>query len=87
MPPDSALKAEETKIEEWLRKSIPLQGHKLFLGMWEEKGMGCYFKMLFLHCFGGKFEDRRDWQAIDAWADGIVNELRVDQQVSGPLGN
>jgi len=41
--------------------------------------MGRWFKFFFT-CFGGKFEDRRDWGAMDKWADSIVGELRVDIQ-------
>jgi hypothetical protein len=44
------------------------------------------FRCIF-SCFGGKYEDRRNWEVIDEWADGIVRELRIDQQSTVPPGN
>jgi menaquinone-dependent protoporphyrinogen oxidase len=84
--PGAAEEAEEEKMEKWLRKSIALRGHKLFQGMWNSEKLGVLFKCIF-SCFGGKYEDRRNWDAIDEWADGIVRELRIDQQGSVPLGS
>jgi menaquinone-dependent protoporphyrinogen oxidase len=82
MPSDAGIAAEEKKMEKWLRKYLSLRNHKLFQGMWQEKDMiGC-FRILF-RCFGVKFEDRRKWDQIEAWADSIVQELRVDQQTRG----
>jgi len=80
MPPDSGLKAEEKKMETWLRKYLPLRDHRLFQGVYAEKDMGGCFKVLF-RCFGGKYEDRRKWDQIEEWADSIVQALRADQQI------
>ena len=82
LPPAIGVAAEEKKMETWLRKYVPLRDHTLFQGMWLEKGMGGCFKFFF-SCFGGKFEDRRNWTVIEEWADSIVQELGVDQQVQG----
>jgi len=84
--PGAAEEAEEKKMEKWLRKSIALRGHKLFQGAWNSEKMGILFKCVF-SCFGGKYEDRRNWEVIDEWADGIVREVRIDQQGTAPLGN
>ncbi|KAE8445507.1 hypothetical protein EG329_013397 [Mollisiaceae sp. DMI_Dod_QoI] len=85
MPPDDQVEKEAKVMEKWLRKYVPLRGHTLFQGMVNEQDVGGCFK-LFFSCFGGKFEDKRKWNLMDDWADGIVQELRVDQQNAG-LGN
>lgn len=81
MPPDSGVASEEKVLEKWLRKYVTLRGHKLFQGEYKESDFNGCFKLL-LRCFGGKFEDRRNWYQIDEWADSIVQELRVDQQAT-----
>lgn len=82
LPPDDKVEAEAKVMEKWLRQCIPLRGHTLFQGAWKTEDMGGCFRMLF-SCFGGKFEDKRKWTLMDDWADGIVQELRVDQQNAG----
>lgn len=81
MPPDAGVASEEKMMEKWLSKFLVLRGHKLFQGEYREKDLNGCFKFL-LRCFGGKFEDRRKWDQIEAWADSIVQELRVDQQTA-----
>jgi menaquinone-dependent protoporphyrinogen oxidase len=77
MPPVGGERGEEEKMEKWLKKSMDIRGHRLFQGMWQQKDMSWCFRWLF-GCFGGKFEDRRDWDAIDSWADEIVLDLRMN---------
>lgn len=68
-------------MEKWLKKYVALRGHKLFQGDYKETDFNGCFGFL-LRCFGGKFEDRRNWNQIDEWADSIVRELRVDHQTT-----
>lgn len=86
MPIKAGEKSEEKMMEKWLKKSIEIRGHKLFRGMWQQSdipwGLGWLFR-----CFGGTFEDRRDWDAIDLWADGIVQDLRIDLQAREQTSN
>jgi menaquinone-dependent protoporphyrinogen oxidase len=86
MPMKGGEKSEEKKIESWLKKSIEIRGHKLFQGMWQQNdipwGLGWLFRR-----FGGRFEDRRDWDAIGLWADGIVQDLRMDVQAQEQTSN
>lgn len=60
-----------------LEKSIPLKDHKLFWGAIEKEKLGFVGKILFT-CFRGKSEDKRDWEQIEGWADGIVKALKAD---------
>ncbi|KAL5313100.1 hypothetical protein ACEPPN_019527 [Leptodophora sp. 'Broadleaf-Isolate-01'] len=85
MPPQSQFEGEEKQMKDWLSKQIVLEGHKLFYGAYQEKDVGGCLK-LFFHCFGLKFEDKRNWEAMDEWADGIVRQLRAEQQRLGTLG-
>lgn len=86
MPPVGAEHTEEKQIEEYLKKKIPIRGHKLFQGRWE-RGTNGWCVNFFFTCFGGKYEDRRDWDAMDKWADEVVNELRVDAQNNESLAH
>jgi menaquinone-dependent protoporphyrinogen oxidase len=85
MPPPGSERIEEGQIEAWLKKNIPIRGHRLFQGSWQRETNG-WCMNFFFQCFGGKYEDRRDWDAMDQWADEIVHELRVDSQNEGLLG-
>lgn len=72
---------EERKMEKWLRKYIPaLKGHTLFKGQWKREGLPRYVRIV-LTCLGTKFEDKRDWESMDKWADGIAEELRKVQGI------
>ncbi|KAH7419807.1 Flavodoxin domain-containing protein [Cadophora sp. MPI-SDFR-AT-0126] len=85
MPPERQFEKLEKQIDVWLSKRIVLEGHKLFYGAYQEKDAGECLK-LFSRCFGLKFEDKRNWEAMDEWADEIVKQMRVEQQRLGSLG-
>jgi menaquinone-dependent protoporphyrinogen oxidase len=72
-----AATAEEHKMEKWLKGHVEIRGHTLFQGRWQQGDLPWGLNWLLL-CFGGRVEDRRDWDAIDKWADSIVQELRVN---------
>lgn len=73
----TAARLEEEKMEKWLKRSIEIRGHTLFQGRWQQGDLPWGLNWLF-SCCGGKPEDRRNWDAIDKWADGIAHELRTD---------
>ncbi|CZS87968.1 uncharacterized protein RCO7_00941 [Rhynchosporium graminicola] len=78
-PPENKFLAEERDITGCVSKKIPVQEHKLFWGCVSKQQMvGCF--NFFFTCFGLKYEDQRDWEAMDEWADGISKLLRNEQQ-------
>lgn len=76
MPTDGAAEVEEKKMEKWLRGLIDIRGHKLFMGQWQKGDLPWGIRWVIRLC-GWKEEDKRDWEAVDKWADGIVVELRT----------
>jgi menaquinone-dependent protoporphyrinogen oxidase len=78
-PSESARQAEERMMEKKLRKYVPtMQGHVLFIGQWKKEGLP-WLVGIILRCLRVKFEDKRDWNAIEKWADGIAEELKKGQ--------
>lgn len=86
MPPVGSEHVEEKQMEQYLKKKIQIKGHKLFQGKWERADNGWCINFFFT-CFGGKYEDRRDWDAMDKWADEVVNELKLTAQNDDAQGH
>ncbi|KAL2071491.1 hypothetical protein VTL71DRAFT_12726 [Oculimacula yallundae] len=84
MPPENKFETEEKDVGDWLSKRIRIQGHKLFWGRVAKEDMGGCFNFFFT-CFGLKYEDKRDWAAMDEWADGISESLKTEQQRLGTV--
>ena len=59
-------------VEEY---GLELKGHGFFGGVAGKDMIPRKFRWLY-SCFGGKFEDFRDWEVIDSWTDGVVESLR-----------
>lgn len=64
-----------------LRQAIGPREHRNFAGAIERTHWNLAGH-LFLKAFGGSYGDHRDWQDIDAWADGIARQLRVAQEAA-----
>ena len=78
MPPKGKREqAEEESLGKWLRGLVELRGHKLFQGRYQKGDFPWPLSWVF-SCFGGKIEDRREWDVIEKWADDIVHELRTN---------
>jgi menaquinone-dependent protoporphyrinogen oxidase len=80
---------EELEINVWLRKVVPdLRGHKLFQGRFYQQDLGWFLGLVFKLCTAGEKErwwgDKRNWEVIEAWADGVGKEIsgRGDQGIS-----
>jgi hypothetical protein len=83
MPPtDETLATEEAAVEKALRKDLTgdtLRGHKLFRGKFEKEHLPWLARIIFGCCIPAdqvRWGDARDWDAIEAWADGAGREMR-----------
>jgi menaquinone-dependent protoporphyrinogen oxidase len=65
---------EEKKMREILQKNIPLKDHILFNGRFLKDDVGTCFGAC-LSLMGWKWGDSRDWEAIDAWGNGIAENI------------
>jgi len=95
MPPtDEDMENEEKMVREKLQRSLgadALRGHQVFRGVFEMKDLNWFFRTLISCCVPEdkkKFGDHRDWDAIDAWADGVGKAMRetgvgVEARVNG----
>jgi menaquinone-dependent protoporphyrinogen oxidase len=61
-------------IVESLPGNLPHRDHRLFSGVVTRAQLPLVGRILF-HLLGGRFGDYRDWNAIDAWADRIADEV------------
>lgn len=57
-----------------LRAALRPRDYRVFAGVVDRSTWPLPARLLF-HAFGGRFGDRRDWEAIDAWARSIAAEL------------
>jgi len=68
---------EQDKVGKEVAKYVDFKGHQLFNGEWKTDEV----PLLARWFFGGtgliKFGDYRDWDAIDAWADKVLQELQL----------
>lgn len=81
----SMFEKEKADAEKAIRAALPaptatggndlLRGHELFMGRWIFSGNWKWLKPL-LAPLGVKEQDRRDFDAIDRWADKIVADLK-----------
>jgi menaquinone-dependent protoporphyrinogen oxidase len=72
---------KETKEIAAYRQAIRPRDHRSFAGAVERNhwGLGGH---LFLKTFGGNYGDHRDWHDIDAWADGIAQQLQPSRNAA-----
>jgi len=80
MPPKEADRvSEELMIEGKIRKVLPdLRGHKLFQGRFYQQDLGWFLGLIFKCCVPkekARWGDERNWEAIDAWADSVGEEI------------
>ena len=57
-----------------LRAALRPRDYRVFAGVVDRGTWPLPARLLF-HAFGGRFGDRRDWEAIDDWARAIAAEL------------
>lgn len=57
-----------------LRQALGPRDYRVFAGVIRREQWPLASRMLY-HAFGGRLGDNRDWQDIEAWADGIAAEL------------
>jgi menaquinone-dependent protoporphyrinogen oxidase len=57
-----------------LREALRPRGYRVFAGVIRREQWPLPSRMLY-HAFGGRLGDNRDWDDIDAWADGIARAL------------
>jgi menaquinone-dependent protoporphyrinogen oxidase len=69
---------KDTKELARFRQAMRPRDHRYFAGAIERSHWNVLGD-LFLRAFGGTYGDHRDWGDIDAWADGIVRQLRIDR--------
>lgn len=71
--PDMARKESET-IRKRLEQSIKLKDHTLLEGYWRIEDSGPIMQC-FANCFRLRSVDRRNWDHVNTFVDGIVREL------------
>lgn len=57
-----------------LRRAIGPRDYRVFAGVIDQRQWP-FFSRLFYRALGGRLGDNRDWQDIEAWADGIADGL------------
>ncbi|MEV0304297.1 hypothetical protein [Streptomyces prasinus] len=67
---------EVPMIEKDLPPGLTYRSRHLFSGFVERDQLPCTGSLLF-RLVGGRFGDFCDWEAVDAWAAGITEELRA----------
>jgi menaquinone-dependent protoporphyrinogen oxidase len=65
---------EEAKVIAGFRDAIRPRGHHLFSGVFHRDQVPFVGRLIF-RAMGGRYGDFRDWQQIDAWAQGIARQL------------
>lgn len=80
MPPQKMglLAAERWMMERWVKKHVPEEnwmGHDLFMGRYQKEGMPPMMQGV-LSTLRIGMEDKRDWDAIDKWTDGVAAEIK-----------
>jgi menaquinone-dependent protoporphyrinogen oxidase len=76
---------EELRIDRWIRKIVPdLRGHKLFQGRFYQQDLGWFLRWVFKKRGMVRWGDERNWEAIEAWADGVGKEIsgKANQGIS-----
>jgi menaquinone-dependent protoporphyrinogen oxidase len=69
-----AASAEQDKVVADLAAAIAPRDHRLFSGVIRRQDLGRVGGVA-VRVLGGRYGDFRDWEAIDAWADGIADAL------------
>jgi menaquinone-dependent protoporphyrinogen oxidase len=70
-----AASQEEKKVRATIEKAVVgLKGHVLFSGVATRDTMPWLVRIIW-SCFGGRFGDFRDWDAIEKWVDEIAGEM------------
>lgn len=70
---DNAMK-EGDEIRKVIEKDIQLKNHQLLDGYWRKEDWNPLMRCLW-SCFGVKWGDYRDWEAVDRFADSTGQEL------------
>lgn len=70
---DSAMK-EGDDIRKIIEKDIQLKNHELLEGYWRKEDWNPLMRCLW-SCFGVRWGDYRDWEAVDRFADRTGQEL------------
>lgn len=68
-----------------LRTALRPRDYRVFRGV-IQKDQWPWWSRVFFHLFGGRFGDRREWDAVAAWADRIGAELSPDPARAGIEG-
>lgn len=76
---DSA-KKEGDDIRKVIEKDIQLKNHEVLAGYWRKEDWNPLMRCLW-SCFGVRWGDYRDWEAVDRFADRTGQELN-DQPVA-----
>jgi menaquinone-dependent protoporphyrinogen oxidase len=71
---EMAMKERDT-IMKTLEQDIQLKGHALLEGYWRREDWGAIMRCVW-SCFGFRWGDYRNWDAVDQFADGIAQELK-----------
>ena len=74
---------QRARLAGFLPQDLPLRGHAIFSGVYNIDQMSAPLRVLF-RVAGGRFGDLRDWNAIDAWADGIAAQLATPASPTSP---
>lgn len=73
-----AIRRESHYVEQTIREKVPkVRDHHLFAGKDDGSETPAPCRCLW-NCLGGRFGDYRDWNEIDAWADVIAKDLKVE---------
>jgi menaquinone-dependent protoporphyrinogen oxidase len=67
---------EETMLLDALKNSIEIKQHAFFNGKFRPKDAGKLFGAIWFLA-GGRFGDRRDWNAVEKWTDEIAEEIKA----------
>lgn len=75
---DRAVRRESQTIEGFILRKLPkVKDHHLFAGKDDGSETAAPLRRLW-SCLGGRYGDFRDWNEIDAWADVIAKELKLE---------
>ena len=69
-----AARKEQATVAAELVTAVSPRDHRLFSGVIRREDLGGVGRAA-VRALGGRFGDFRDWDAVDAWADGIADAL------------
>ncbi|KIY02767.1 uncharacterized protein Z520_01232 [Fonsecaea multimorphosa CBS 102226] len=75
---NKAVSRESLLMERTISRKMPkVRGHRLFIGKDAASRIPGPIRSLST-CVGGRSRDHRDWDEVDAWADAIATELKLE---------